>query len=246
MTDIGQLLPNVGIERKYRQQLKKMLDGMNKSVLYWVLADYEHKTTKEMARQIQKRIKQWKKVFGARSDMLAEWFVREVKKNTIAGFTMNLNKLGVRKHIEVPEEDVEAVLIENETLIESIPEKYFDGIMWAAMAAMTYGWSKTDLREAITKRYNISKRRIKNIAADQNHKANEAFKTAVCEKLGITKGRWKYTFRSKEPRWHHIKADGRLFNLKRGCLIEGEYVHPGEPYNCKCTFTPVIDGFGDL
>ena len=42
-----------------------------------------------------------------------------------------------------------------------------------------------------------------------------------------------------------MEADGRLFDISKGCLIDGEYIFPGELINCACSFAPVIEEPGD-
>ena len=63
--------------------------------------------------------------------------------------------------------------------------------------------------------------------------------------MGVKYARWVYTYRSETPRESHVEADGRLFDISKGCLIDGEYILPGEKINCKCSFRPVIEESGD-
>ena len=245
MKTLKPMKANKGIEMEYRKRLDKLLDAMNKSVLYWILADYGNRTAKEMARAIQKRVKQWDKIFGNKAKDVALWFARTVKNHTEVGFRTALQSVGVNRYITVPDNAINAVEIENEDLIRSIPEKYFMGISTVAMMAIMYDWSADELEKQIEKRRGITWRRIRTIANDQTHKSNELFKKALCEKAGIKYARWQYTWRSEQPRDSHVEADGRLFDISKGCLIDGEYIFPAEAYNCKCTFSPVIEEPGD-
>lgn len=245
MKILGQVKANKGVEEEYKKRLKKLIDAMNKSVLYWILADYGNRTAQEMARAIQKRIKQWNKVFGDKASDMALWFANKVKKHTETGFKMSLGEQGLPTKLAVPKDVFTAVKIENEDLIKSIPEKYFIGISTVAMMALLYNWDKEQLKEEIEKRYSITERRAKTIASDQTHKSNIVFKRAICEELGITKAKWVYTYRSETPRESHVGADGQIFDLDKGCLIDGEYIYPAEKINCKCDFRAVIPELGD-
>ena len=236
---------NKGVEMEYRKRLDKLLDAMNKSVLYWILADYGNRTAKEMARAIQKRIKQWDKIFGSKAEDMAIWFATTVKKHTETGFRTALRGVDINRYPTVPNNVVNAVELENEDLIKSIPEKYFLGISTVAMMALMYDWSVEELQKEIEKRHGITWRRIRTIARDQTHKTNELYKKAICDNLGIKYARWVYTWRSETQRESHVAADGRLFDISKGCLIDGEYIFPGELINCYHKDTEVMtkDGF---
>ena len=245
MKTLKPMKANKGVEMEYRKRLDKLLDAMNKSVLYWILADYGNRTAKEMARAIQKRIKQWDKVFGSKAEDLAIWFAKTVKKHTETGFRTALRGVDINRYPSVPNNVVNAVELENEDLIKSIPEKYFLGISTVAMMAIMYDWSVEELQKEIEKRHGITWRRIRTIARDQTHKSNELYKKAICDNLGIKYARWVYTWRSETQRESHVEADGRLFDISKGCLIDGEYIFPGELINCACSFAPVIEEPGD-
>lgn len=242
---LRQVKPNKGVEVEYRKRLEKLINAMDKSVMYWILADYGNRTAKEMAKAIQKRIKQWTKIFGDKSDEIALWFATTVKKHTENGFRTSLREQDIYRSPTIPEDTLEAVKLENKELIKSIPEKYFIGISTIALMAVMYDWGKDRLEAEIEKRHGITERRAKIIASDQNHKSCMLFKSALCEKMGIKYARWVYTYRSETPRESHVAADGRLFDISKGCLIDGEYIFPGEAINCKCDFRAVVEEPGD-
>lgn len=247
MKELRRVYPNKGVEAEYRKKLGKLVDGMSKSVMYWLLADWGGRTAREMSVILRKKIKQWDKVFGKEAEKVAEWFVRSVKKHTEFGMKSAFReeryklKNGVPKNVEL------GVEIENKSLIKSIPEKYFTGIETVAMMALLYGWSKDILADEIQKRYRITIRRTKLIAADQTHKTTELFKRAICQEAGIRYGRWVYTWRSEKPRESHVEMNGALFDLSKGCYdyYENEYIFPAQKINCKCDFKPVIFEMGD-
>lgn len=142
MKQTRRIFPNLGVEKEYRKKLDKLIKAMGVSVLYWLLADYGNKTPIEIAKVLQKRIKQWKKTFGNKSDEIAIWFVRSIKKHTEFNMKNAFNEIGYNIKAEVPNETVKAVELENRYLINSIPEKYFTAIETIAMMALLYGWSK--------------------------------------------------------------------------------------------------------
>lgn len=240
MKEIRQIYANLGIQRQYRGRLDKLIHEMYISTLYWLSQGL---SPSQVAEKIKKLSKQWQKRFGKEAPIIADWFVRSVKNNTLYGMQQAFYEQGYYIKPRIKREIEQAIRIENEGLINSIPEKFFAGLLVLAMMGFQYG--DDDLTKEIKKRYDMTERRAKVISEDQNHKANQIFKLSICENLGITKGRWKYTWRSKEPRLSHIRADGKMFDLKEGCKIDGKFIYPAEEYNCKCDFTPIITEFND-
>lgn len=247
MKTIKRVFVNKGVELEYRRKLDKLVDGMNKSVMYWVLANLDNRTPKQMAKEIQKRIKQWKKVFGKHSETIAEWFVNSLYKHTIKAMQNAFKEADIKVKPKIPKKTVSAVYIENKNLIISIPEKYFEGVEVIAMLALLYGWDRERFKQELEKRHMIAVRRVKNIASDQSHKTTEVFKMAICSEAKIKYAKWQYTYLSKTPREHHIHMNGDLFDIEKGCydIKEGEYIYPSEPVGCKCSFIPVIEEHGE-
>lgn len=245
MKILRQVKKNKGVEVEYRKRLEKLIDAMDKSVMYWILADYGNRTAREMSIAIQKRVKQWNDVFGDKAGDMALWFANSVRKHTEIGFKMALGEQGIDKSPKVSQDTFNAVKIENEDLIRSIPEKYFTGIETVAMMSLLYNWDKEELKENIEKRHEVTLRRAKTISSDQANKANNIFMIDMCERMNIMKAIWTYTYRSEKPRESHIAANGTIFDIDKGCLIDGEYILPGELYGCKCSFTPIIPEVGD-
>lgn len=247
MKTLDRVYANAGVEKEYQKKLDKLVDAMSKSVMYWVLADYSGRTTRQMALAIRKRIKQWDKIFGKDAEKISEWFVRSMKKHTETGMRTSFANAGLKLKKGVPQNIQLGVELENKSLIKSIPEKYFSGVEVVALMALLYNWNKSDLTKELEKRYNITKRRVKTIASDQTHKTNELMKRSICTANGVKYGVWQYTYLSKKPRENHIEMDGTIFDIEKGCpeVGTGEYIFPSERINCSCNFVPVIEEIGD-
>lgn len=247
MKELKRVPANKGIEKEYKRKIDKLVKAMSASVMYWVLADYGGRTAWQMANAIRKRIKQWDRIFGEQSEKLALWFVKSVKKQTETGMSLAFKNVGYKMKHDTPEEVIKAITYENIELIKSIPEKYFIGIKEISLLSLMYGWSKEKLKSEIEKRDGIVLRRVNNIASDQTHKTTELVKRGLCQSNNIWVARWKYTFLSNQPRENHIQMDGMLFDARKGCVEEGtgDLIFPGQRYNCKCSFNPVIVEYGD-
>lgn len=245
MKTLKPVFANKGVEKDYKRKLDKLVDAMSASVMYWILADYENRSATEMAFAIQKRVKQWKKVFGEKADEMALWFAQKLKKHAEVGMNNSFKSAGLKMRKGISKNVQKAVEIENSSLIESIPEKYFTGVETVAMLALLYGWSKDEFKESLEKRYEVCKRRVKTIARDQTHKTNYIFTSDLCKENGIRYAKWVYTYRSEVPRESHIQADGQVFDIDKGCLIDGEFIFPAQKINCQCSFRPVVEELGD-
>ena len=85
----------------------------------------------------------------------------------------------------------------------------------------------------------ITSRRAKNIAIDQSGKANSTLNVAKQVDLGITQNKWNHSMGGAHKRASHVAADGRRYDLDKGCPIPNEkgvieYIYPHQKINCKC------------
>ena len=247
MKELKQVPINKGVEKEYKRKLDKLVKAMAGSVMYWILADYGGRTSYEMAMVLRKRIKQWDKNFGEQAQKLALWFVNSVRKHTEVGMRNAFSSAGYKMKYNTPEKVIKAIEYENVELIKNVPQKYFIGVKELAFLSLMYGWSKEKLSDELEKRTDITLRRVKNIASDQTHKTTNLVKLGLCQNNGIVYGKWKYTWRSETPRENHIQMDGELFDIQRGCqeFGTGDLIFPAQKINCKCSFNPVIEEYGD-
>lgn len=143
-------------------------------------------------------------------------------------------------------EKVDAIIAENVSLIRSIPEKYFTEVEGMVYRAVARGGDRKGLADEIEasfgKRYGITRRRAEFIARDQIRKATSALSSARQQAAGIEEGEWVHSGGGHAPRKSHVKAgkERKRFKLSEGCLIDGEYIMPGQLPNCGCTWKPVL------
>lgn len=140
----------------------------------------------------------------------------------------------------------EAIIAENVSLIRSIPEKYFTEVEGMVYRAVAKGGDRKQLADEIERefgrRHGITRRRAEFIARDQVRKATSALSAARQQAAGITEGEWVHSGGGNKPRHSHVEAgkERKRFKLSEGCLIDGEYIMPGELPNCGCTWKPVL------
>jgi uncharacterized protein with gpF-like domain len=129
-----------------------------------------------------------------------------------------------------------ATIKENVALIKSIPQQYFLEVEGIVMRGFTKGRDLQLITEELQKRYGITSRRAANIARDQSNKLTATTEQARRVELGLFEAEWIHSGGGKEPRQSHVKAgkEKRRFDVCEGCLIDGEYILPGEKINCRC------------
>jgi uncharacterized protein with gpF-like domain len=75
--------------------------------------------------------------------------------------------------------------------------------------------------------------------------------------IGIKKGRWRYanapcmvdpgkpTPEERRRDAAHKAADGKVYVIAKGLLMDGKLTHPGDDEGSKCSCSPIIPGFED-
>jgi SPP1 gp7 family putative phage head morphogenesis protein len=150
-------------------------------------------------------------------------------------------------------EDVSKALIEeNVSLIQSIPEKYFSDVTGSVMRSITTGRGLADLVPQLEKYEGITERRATNIALDQTRKAYNSINAQRLTSLGVKQFEWIHSYGGQKPRQSHIKLDGHIFSFENLYneqaalgVPEADRGLPGQAINCRCTINPVIDLSGD-
>lgn len=140
----------------------------------------------------------------------------------------------------------EAIIAENVSLIRSIPEKYFTEIEGMVYRAVSRGGDRKalvdELMAKFSEREGITRRRAEFIARDQVRKATSALSSVRQQAAGITHGEWIHSGGQAKPRHSHVKAgaEHRVFELSKGCYLDGMWVMPAELPNCSCSWRPIL------
>jgi uncharacterized protein with gpF-like domain len=133
-----------------------------------------------------------------------------------------------------------AVIRDNVSLITDITSRMEDEILGDVLQAVMWGRDIKYLRTQLHKVHEIELRRADRIARDQVNKATSAISTAKQLDCGIVENMWRHSHGDKVPRQSHLDASGKIFDLDKGCLIDGQYIYPAEKINCSCYSVPVL------
>lgn len=249
--------PNIGLEILYKKKLEKIVDEMNKSVLYWLRTAYDANRP-EMANvaqdaspavfltQVLKRLaRRWEDRFEAYAKKLARYFATEAKDRVDGTLKNILKKSGFAvefKMTAATNDVMQATIQQNVSLIKSIASRHFEEIEGLVMRSVTTGRDLKFLTDELEKRFEVTRKRAAFIARDQNNKATAVITRVRQEGLGVTEAIWKHSHAGKTPRPEHVKWHGQKYDVSKGMWseVDGCYVWPGTAINCRCGSRSII------
>jgi len=249
---------NRGIEARYRKELDRLIDDMHKSYVYWLKAEFrkvpprmltlvdqaqDASPVKSIKRILDGLAKRWIARFEEYAPKIAEAYLKSMFKSSDSSFRQALRDAGFIVNFKMTptvRDAFNASLEANITLISSIPEQYYKDVEGAVMRSYAAGRDLETMTKDIQAVYPITARRAAFIARDQSNKANAVVNRARQLELGITEAVWQHSHAGKDPRPTHVAANGKRYEIAKGCLIDGEYIQPGEEINCRCTSRPIL------
>ena len=205
-------------------------------------------TPRQLQRELEKWGDRWVKRFDAMSQQIADNFAARNQQATQSAMRATLKQAGFTVPFKATKKSIEAykaVAAEQVGLIKSIAQKYHRDVQTQVWESVKRGADMKTLSDKLEKTYGVTRRRAALIARDQNAKAKATIEAVRHQELGIKQAIWMHSRAGKEPRPTHVKMNNKLYNLDQGMWDEdeGEYVHPGQLINCRCTMRPYIPGF---
>ncbi|SDR17482.1 Phage Mu protein F like protein [Paraburkholderia tuberum] len=268
--ELRTIRPNAGVSAQYQKQLDKWVAAMHRSLIYWIAAQYranppptlahdaatgayrDGSSATAMRRMLDRLAGQWASEFETAAARLARYFVDRAASTTDMQMRDALKGAGFSVQFKATagvNNAMQTAIGENVGLIRSIAEQHLSNVQGIVMRGMQQGRDLSYITDELTERYGVTRRRAAFIARDQANKATGAIKNARALELGITQERWRHSGAGKHPRQSHVEASrddggkGRLFDVAKGCLIDGKYIWPGSEPGCRCTGKLVIPGF---
>ncbi|MFM9934184.1 phage head morphogenesis protein [Achromobacter xylosoxidans] len=246
---------NQGIEAAYRRRLDRLIDEMQRSLVYWLTAAYRRNVPEiaqdespamALTKMMRRLAKQWQRRFDEAAQPVASEFAETSMSAADISLRNALRQKGFSVQFQLTRaaNDVfQATVQENVGLIKSIAAEHLQDVQGMVMRSVTQGRDLEGLVEDLQKRYGVTKRRAAFIARDQNNKATATITRVRQQGLGIKQAKWRHSRGGKHPRKSHQEADGKVYDVDKGMLIDGEYIRPGELPNCRCVAISIIPGF---
>lgn len=250
----GQIRPNIAIEASYRRRLTALCQAMSVDVSKQVLRLYKTDAPEiaqdaSPAMQLRDLIaelrRKWVRRFDIAAKELASYYAKQNLIRSDAALSNILKRGGFSVKFQMTRtmnDVMQATIGENVSLISSLPQQHMLEVEGAVMRSVTAGRKLSELTEELQKRQGITRRRAELIARDQNNKMTSAMTRARQLALGITKGIWRHSRASHQPRPSHLEFDGHEFDLKEGVYLDGKITWPGVEINCRCGWSPILPG----
>ena len=150
-----------------------------------------------------------------------------------AGMTVKFN------YTPAMHEAFSLVLAQQVSLIRGLAQEHLSEVEGIVLRSAQLGRDLGYVTKELTERYDIDHKRAAFIARDQNNKATAVFnRVRQLEIMGPdAKAIWVHSGAGKHPRPDHVRAgrDKLVYKVSEGAFIDGEYIHPGELPNCRCT-----------
>lgn len=248
---------NQGIEAAYRKRLDRLIDEMQRSLVYWLTAAYRRNVPEiaqdespamALTKMMRRLAKQWQRRFDEAAQPVASEFAESSMSAADVSLRNALRQKGFSVQFQITRaaNDVfQATVQENVGLIKSIAAEHLQEVQGMVMRSVTQGRDLQGLVEDLQKRYGITKRRAAFIARHQNNKATATITRVRQQGLGIKQAKWRHSRGGKHPRKSHQDADGKAYDVDKGMLIDDEYIRPGELPNCRCVAISIIPGFDE-
>lgn len=249
---IAPVRPSAGVRASYERRLLKLINEMIKETHRQVLASYQSTMAQDAPLQsVLKHLrKKWVSNFDNMRGTISESFANNVLTHSDLAFKAALSKGGFSVPFKLTDpikEKMHGITRENVDLIKTIPSEFFDRIHEQVMESVERGRDLGMLTERLHHAYGVTRRRAAFIARDQNNRATAAIHKLRQMSMGITKGIWRHTGGSVQPREEHIEFDGKTYDIELGHDFEDGLgpVQPGEAYNCGCVGSSVIPGYDE-
>ncbi len=244
---IKPIRPSAAIRIEYQKKLDKLIKQMADSTQYWVKSFYnknepaviaaDASPIKDFMIEFNRVAKRWIVKFSKISLELAKINAEKILKQSDNAFKNKLKEAGFTVKFSMTREQQDAmaaIIEENVNLIKSIPQKYFTDVKTVVNTGWSMGRNSSYIYDNIKEKYKLTKNKAALIARDQCNKATASFNRNRQIELGFNQARWLHSSAGKTPRPDHVAANGKIYDVRKGCLISGEYILPGQKINCRC------------
>jgi uncharacterized protein with gpF-like domain len=251
---LAPISPNAGVESEYRRRMQNLIDSMQNSVLYRLQRVYRSEeatmdTRVSSVKKIQQAIAElklrWFTKFDNAAPVMAASFVAKVSKNLEMNMVrqMAARNFGIKFEL-TPEMRaiVHNEIVQNVSLIQSIPSQYFTEVEGLVMRSVAVGGDLKTLSKELHERYGITRERAARIAMDQNRKVNAVMSRVRQLEAGYTHAEWLHVA-CKYPRQSHVDFSGKTYEIAKGAYIDGKWIWPGTEIGCGCISLPVTPDY---
>lgn len=249
---LNPVLPNAGVEGSYRASLWGAVTSMHNSLTYHLARVYliggvidDLEVVEKIKNALENVRLRWFTKFDEIAPRVAANFVAKNARNIEKNFEIQMSKrkFGIKFELTPEMQAVaHAEIVQNVTLIQSIPSQYFTEIEGLVMRSVAAGGDLKSLSQELRVRFGLTRDRAAKIALDQNKKVNAVLTRLRQKELGITKAIWLHQT-CLHPRQSHIDYSGKEYDVEKGALIDGELIFPGQKIGCHCVSRGILPSY---
>jgi SPP1 gp7 family putative phage head morphogenesis protein len=245
--------PSAALQIAYQRKLDRIIDEMNRSLIYWIKAAYrktppilaqdDANTATRLRREMDALGKKWLDRFDEAAPELARYFATAAKDRVDGALAKSLRKAGISVRFQFTQaarEVFAATVDENISLIKSIPEQHLTQVRGLVMRSVTAGRDIGGLAAELEHQFDVTKRRAAFIASSQNNIATAAITMTRQRELGITKAIWLHSAGGRKPRPEHVAFNGKEYEVAKGAFLENVWTWPGREPRCRCVSKSII------
>jgi SPP1 gp7 family putative phage head morphogenesis protein len=250
----GPIRPNVGNGEAYRKALDKLIDEMNASLDYWLLARWsEDPPTLAMdeswigalRRTMRELAKRWTSRFDEAAPKLATYYAKRAADRAQGRLAEILKDAGMTVDFRVSpgvRTAMGAVVSDNVGLIKSIAAEHLSDVEGIVMRSASLGRDLGVMSAELRKRFDVPKKRAALISRHQNNMMTATITRVRQQEAGIERAIWVHSHAGRVPRPEHVEWDGKSYDVSKGMWsrVDNAYVWPGTPVNCRCFCRPVM------
>lgn len=253
--------PSAGVRSSYEEALQRLIDEMQRSVIYHLSAAYRrNEPVMAMdalpAQALQKALDQLRARWTGRFDdlavKLARYFARSQARRSDEAMARMLKKAGWTvdfKMTRAQRDALAAIVNENVSLIKSLPEQCLTQVQGSVMRSVAAGYDVKILADDLRTHFGVSRKRAKFIAYEQTKQTNAMLTRVRQVELGIQECLWKHSHGGRVPRPNHVRfgKEKALYDPAKGMWDpdadgpgRGRWILPGQLIRCRCMGRPIL------
>jgi hypothetical protein len=260
------ILPNAGNAAAYRKALECLIDEMNRSLAYWLIARWRDRPPSLamdevliggrgwiglLRRSMRSLAKRWQSRFDEAAPKLAAHFAMRAEERSTKRLAAILADAGMTVNFRVTPRvrtAMGAAVTENVGLIKSIASEHLTDVEGIVMRSAALGRDLETMATELRARFDVPKRRAALISLDQNNKMSAVITKVRQTEAGITAAVWVHSHAGKVPRPEHLafsrgQLGGPEYDVTKGAFLESVWTWPGHEINCRCFSRPILPGF---
>lgn len=243
-TPLKPITSSYAIEKYYFKKLKELSRRINRSVVYWSLAQFNKSFDKNVSNnlswELNKLLAEWESKSSDISKTLAKKVSSQIKNYVDTNYMSMGEEFKLKSLSKEDKNALSAIYQRNLNLIKSIPRDIIERYR-SYLLNNVNSFNRENVYKVAKTFEGISNRRAKLIARDQTQKAVSGYTQARAQHLGFKYYEW-VTAGDERVSTDHRHLQGRIYEYGKPTAVIDSYGtlgHPSERVNCRCVAVSV-------